>query len=706
MNNSDAFRIIQNYIRLGFPVFPVHWLSSGICSCGKACKSPGKHPLTQHGFYDASVDEGVIRDWSRRFPKANWAIVTGESSKLVVIDIDSDRGGFDTWTRLLQNHLEPFTTVKVRSGRGGKHIWFQQPGGVRIPCSQGVLGQGIDVRGDGGYILVPPSQTQDSYQFETPLDTTPISEMPGWIIESLTASNHSNIQACNAIVPQGQRHNAIISEGKRMKSRYHSVKDLFQYLKSYYITECEPGDHPVSDDEIAAIASWVMNSGLQHPLTDLGNSERFSKQHKHHARWCEEKGCWLIWNGQYWVTDKDLQIVKYAHDTVRSINDEARNCSENEEFSIKRHALRSESSMRIHAMLDHAKPYMAISMSEFENDPLFINVQNGILDLRTGVLSPHQSDRFFSRIIDTLFDPAAKCFHWERFLTVITGADQDLMDFLQRAVGYSLTGLTDEQCLFFIYGPGKNGKTTFIETLHMIFGDYSIKTDAKLLLEDKNFNDKQYAAQLVGIRFVSANEVADCKRMNETVIKDLTGGDKILARSLYKEPFTFKPSHKLWMYGNNKPQITGQDEGIWRRIRVIPFTVSIPKESTLPQSVLLQQFKEEASGILSWAVRGCLDWQRNGLVIPKSVQEATSEYRYEEDVVQHFIDDVCVSEASGQIEKNELFQLFRAWCYQLGNLEFEQKSQKWFTKQLTRLGFSQQGHGRKFIGGLVARRMV
>ena len=706
MEKNEKLAQLTGYIQRGFPILPLHWMVDGQCSCKKDCHSNGKHPLTQHGFKDASTDLDQVMLWHSKFPEANWGIATGAVSMLVVIDVDVKTNGNISWEQLVRENPGTTNTITVSSGGGGRHYWFRQPEELDIPSSQGKLAPGIDVRGNNGYIIVPPSRTLNEYRFLSPFESTPISEMPGWIIDLIMNAGQSEKGTRTETIPQGKRHKALISEGLRLKHSCSSAEELFNKLKMYCEVECEYGDHPVKDEEIWNIVTWIMENGLQHPLTDLGNAERFYEQHGEHIRWCEDTGKWLIWNGKIWVSDNKLEIVKLAHDTIRSIGSEAGVGSDSEQLIIKKHALSSESSLHIRAMIDNAKPYLAISMSEFENDPYLLNVENGILNLKTGAITPHQSDQFFGRYIDIPFDPSSTCPKWENFLAVIAGEDQDLIAFLQRAVGYSLTGVTDEQCFFFIYGRGRNGKTTFIETLHMIFGEYSTKTDAKLLTDDKYFNDKQYAAQLVGIRLVSANEVSDMRKMNESVVKDLTGGDIILARSLYREPFSFKPSHKLWMYGNYKPQIVGQDEGIWRRIKIIPFVVSIPPEINKPQSALFQDFKSEAPGILAWAVRGCLEWQRHGLGFPQKVVEATAEYRNEEDVVQQFIDEICTIDCSGQSNKTELYMQCQTWCARSGYAEYEHRSQKWFTQQLTRQGYSQCGHGRQLISGLKIERRV
>ncbi len=226
-------------------------------------------------------------------------------------------------------------------------------------------------------------------------------------------------------------------------------------------------------------------------------------------------------------------------------------------------------------------------------------------------------------MINVVYDSDAKCPEWEKFLDLVTGGDQDLQSFLQLAVGYTLTGRTDEHCLFVLYGTGSNGKTTFTETIRLLLGDYAQRVNIESLMQ--SWGSGQAAtpdiANMAGARFVLSSEIPENRKLNESLVKDLTGGDAITARKLFANPFTFTPNHKLWIFGNHKPRVAGTDEGIWRRIRVVPFNVTIPKEQRRQMSDVLEVFQNEMPGILAWAVNGCILWQVNGLPIPEAVQQ-------------------------------------------------------------------------------------
>ena len=314
---------------------------------------------------------------------------------------------------------------------------------------------------------------------------------------------------------------------------------------------------------------------------------------------------------------------------------------------------------------------------------MLLNCPNGTLDLQTGRLLKHDRADLLTKRIEVKYDSNAECPRWLAFLNRIMDGDQELILFLQRAVGYTLTGGVAEQCLFFMLGTGRNGKSTFIETLLALLGDYGQKAPTEMLMFKGNGggipND---LARLPGARLVVAAEVEQGRRLAESTVKDLTGGDTITARFLRQEFFDFTPTHKVWMYGNHKPVIKGTDEGIWRRIHLIPFAVQIPVSEQDPN--LKAKLAEELPGILAWAVRGCLDWQKHGLSVPESVKEATADYRAEMDVVSAFIEECCTTGQNHYAKWKELYAAYTDWC----NVNGERaESGKRFGNTLTERGY-------------------
>jgi len=402
-------------------------------------------------------------------------------------------------------------------------------------------------------------------------------------------------------------------------------------------------------------------------LDDTGNSERFTAQHGDSVRFNHSTGHWLLWTGTHWRRDEDGAIQRRAKATARAIYDEAAAAAKagNDDgaAALSKWARTSAAESRRNAMLSLAQSELPIPVTHdrLNRHDLLVNVQNGTLDLATGQLRAHSGDDLLTYVLPVDYDPAAVYPTWGAFIDRITGGDGNLADFLARAVGYTLSGLTGEQCLFFLYGRGANGKSTFIETVMALTGDLGCKARAQILMAEERERIPNEIAALAGRRLVVASELADGGRLNEGLVKDMTGGDTMSARFLHREPFQFKPTFKLWMYGNHKPVITGTDDGIWRRVRLIPFTVQIPEDERDP--ALPAKLRQELPGILAWAVRGWQDFQRRGgLDAPAAVTQATAEYRSESDILGIFLDERCVVAASATARAGELYQTFTEWA--------------------------------------------
>jgi putative DNA primase/helicase len=240
------------------------------------------------------------------------------------------------------------------------------------------------------------------------------------------------------------------------------------------------------------------------------------------------------------------------------------------------------------------------------------------------------------------------------------GGDEQMLAYLQRCVGYTLTGDVSEQCLFFLHGKGQNGKSTFAETVQKLLGDYMLKSSSKLYTLDRYGTEPETEiARLFGKRLVTSTETEARSELAESRVKDLTGGDTLSGRELYQKAFNFQPMHKLWIYGNHRPNVSGNDKGIWRRIKLIPFEVTIPDDEKDPG--LMQKLEGELPGILIWAVKGCLDWQKRGLCEPSKVTNATKEYREEEDILAEFVSAVCLVAPSAEVNRSELYAAYRRW---------------------------------------------
>jgi putative DNA primase/helicase len=334
---------------------------------------------------------------------------------------------------------------------------------------------------------------------------------------------------------------------------------------------------------------------------------------------------------------------------------------------------------------------------DLDKDPLLFNCQNGTLDLKTGKLRRHERSDLITKLSPVKYDVKAKCPTFLTFLDTIFGGDKDLIAYVQRAVGHALTGNVSEKALFILFGDGDNGKTTLLEAIRYIMGDYASVIDIDVLMQTSQSSERQYAiAGLLGKRYVTSSEAEEGQRLKEATVKNLTGMGRQTARRIYGSPFDFEPQYKLFIDANYKPVIRGTDNAIWNRIRLVPFTVSIPKDQQ--DRDLGKKLRAEAPGILAWAVRGCLDSQQHGLGECKAVTDAVGSYRTQMDLVADFLSDCCVTDPSYSVPFKDLYQEFLDWCKDIGETA---PSQTAFGTRLTARGFpSSRTAGQRLRMGL------
>ena len=418
-------------------------------------------------------------------------------------------------------------------------------------------------------------------------------------------------------------------------------------------------------------------------LTDLGNSERFVADHGEDVRYCYPWGKWLVWSGARWERDDSGRVHRLAKETVRGIYREASDAEEDgRRKELAKHATRSEAEAKIRAMLELAKSERPVSPDDLDADPWLLNSANGTIDLRSGELRDHRREDLITRLAPVRYDPGATAPTWEGFLErVLPG--EDLRAFVRRASGYSATGDTSEQCMFINHGTGNNGKSTFQEALTGALGDYAMRAPTEMLMAKRSGGVPNDVARLKGARFVTASETEEGRRLAESLVKDLTGQDTISARFMKAEWFDFKPSHKLWLSTNHKPEIRGTDNAIWRRIRLIPWAVTVPpaeRDRKLPE-----RLRDELPGVLAWVIRGCIEWHSEGLQAPDEVRRATSEYRAEMDVLRDFFAERCVVAEDAWAMADELLAAYDRW--RLPNNERELTRTK-FGRMLVERGFA------------------
>jgi putative DNA primase/helicase len=329
--------------------------------------------------------------------------------------------------------------------------------------------------------------------------------------------------------------------------------------------------------------------------------------------------------------------------------------------ALLKHMLAWEDARNIARCLELAKsePGVPVVPADLDRDPLLFNVINGTIDLRTGLLREHRRDDLITKLAPVEFDPQAQCPQWERSLDRWMDGNGDLITYLQRVAGYALTGDVSEQCLWFFHGGGANGKSTFLGTLLALLGDYGMQAVSDLLMVKHNETHPTERADLFGKRFVATIETEEGKRMAEALMKQMTGGDRIRARKMRQDFFEFDPTHKIAFAANHKPAIRGNDLAVWRRIKLVPFTVTIPDEEKDKQ--LPAKLKAELPGVLNWCLRGCLDWRREGLAEPDEVRQATTQYQCEQDTVQAFLNDRCRLHRDARAKSSALLEAYHEW---------------------------------------------
>lgn len=396
-------------------------------------------------------------------------------------------------------------------------------------------------------------------------------------------------------------------------------------------------------------------------LTDTGNAERFAAQHADKAKYVTAWKTWLVWDGKRWRHDDRGMIDQLSKETARSLDLEvSASLDDDERKRLRAHATKTESRAGRENMIALARSELAASPDDFDREPMLLNVTNGTIDLRTGMMHEHRREDMLTRIVDVAYDPAAECPVFEKFISRAMGDRTELVSYLQKAIGYSLTGDVREQVFFFLHGEGANGKSTLAELLMRLLGPYAKTAAPDLLMMRDQEQHLTWLAELEGARFVVCQEIAEGKSWNERTLKQLTGGDAITANRMHKDPIQFWPSHKLWVCANQKPKMREGGLATWRRVRLVPFSVTIPVEER--DRALGAKLQAEMSGILSWAVLGCLRWQEEGLEAPAEVSDATNAYRDESNHVPTFAEDRLVFGDGHSVPKAALYEAYTLWC--------------------------------------------
>lgn len=695
--------------RTGLAVFPTRGKAPAIS------KDDGGN-----GFYDATNDPAAIEALFARAPYADGFGVVGAT----VFDLDVKPGidGRDSAREAGLPYLDA-ETVRALTPRGGSHVYFAGT----VPTRIGVL-PGVDIKSAKAYVIAPPALGRVWEADASPWDV-PLAPVPAWLRALAEGPPRDNVKPEDAPddedAPAGMlaRAHAYVARIPGAVSGQNGHKATFTAalaavrgfglstregveVLTRYNERCSPRWtqkellHKVRTARADGRRPWRYLADQTpeqprrpRPLTETGNAERLVDTFGADIRWNPAFG-FLTYDGHRWERDDQKRVFSFAKDTVRNIYREAADAdSEDERKALAKWAHKSESRAAREAMvaLAASEPGIPVALTELDTDLWALNVHNGTLDLRTGQLRPHNRADLLTKLAGCPYIAGAKAPTWDRFLERVL-PDPEVRAFVQRFAGYSATGSVREHAMLLFWGTGLNGKTTMTETWQHVLGDYSVTANPALLMAKGGDSHPTERATLHSRRLAVCSETEEGRALAEVTLKQLTGGDNVSARFMHRDEFTFAPTHKLVMSSNHKPRVRGTDNGVWRRIHLVPFIVTIPEEERDVE--LPEKLRAEAPGVLRWLVEGCLSWQRIGLRPPAAVRAATAEYRQDEDAIAQFLMDRCyVSPAKSdtvRVKAGDLYSTYRKWCEDTGTREQSQRS---FGTALTERGFERTTRG-------------
>lgn len=615
------------YLAAGFSIIPI--------------RPRDKRPLVAwKPFQRRRATPEEVEGWYQRWPNAGVGIVTGAISGIIVLDVDGEPGVASLRELLPQTPEgvpEGIVSWIVGTPRGGWHVYFAHPGGAVANFAK--RRPGLDRRGDGGYVVAPPS---GGYEWITSPGEAALADCAAWL-RALLARPGGNGDGQRAPgpedIPEGARNDTLYRFARRLHARGMMGTEILAALLTLNASRCRP---PLPEAEVREIAAHAATQAdrptdieVAH-LTDLGNAERLVVQHGDRLRFCKRLGQWFVWDGRRWKPDETGEVERLAKETVRTIYAEAAaEADPARRVELAKHARASEAAGRIAAMVTLAatEQPVVVRVEELDADPWVLNVENGTVDLlRTGTLRPHRREDLITKLAPVHYDPAARDAVWEQYLDRVL-PNPRVRDYVQRALGYSLVGDPREEKVFFVHGPQATGKTTLLEAVKSALGDYARTADFETFLKRRGeAGIRNDLARLAGARVVCAIEVEEGRAFAEGLLKHLSGGDTVAARFLYKEHFEFRPQFTLWLAANHRPAVSAHDGALWRRLVLVPFTEVIPKAERDPAvKAHLQHDRGARAALLAWLVEGCVAWQRQGLGEVDTVETYTETYRQEQD---------------------------------------------------------------------------
>lgn len=650
-------------------------------------ESEGKKPWLTEWQKRASTDVQVIRGWWEQRPGSNVGLATGEASGFFVLDVDPAKGGFESLERLEARYGDLPSTPLVLTGGGGRHYYLRWPGfEVRNTTDlvvEGVSYRGLDIRGTGGQVVAPPSVNAKGVEYDWDMLTSlpepgvAFADAPAWLLKAVGSPVRPMRFNLPDVIPEGSRDETFTRLAGTMRAAGMDESAIFLAMEETNRTRCHPPLPRAQLEKIAkSVSKYPPRLNVREPAgggsagddwwkrdwSDAGTGARFAARWKGELRYSPQLGWMAFRDGRWRGIDKTVVVSQYAGAMSREMASETGHEEAAEDW--KKYAKGLSQARRIGAYLPSAAGSADVHVDDvnaWDGNGWVLNCPNGVVDLRSGsILSTDGRSGLHTKMAGAPYVAGSAAPRWEKFLLEIMLGREDLVAFLQRMVGYMLTGEVSEQALFFAYGDGANGKSLFANTIKAVLGGYGITGAPGLLMASKSDKHTTDLADLRGARFVLASESSEGKSFDEEVVKRLTGSDPIKARLMRQDNFEFQPTHKLLVLSNHKPRVRGRDNGIWRRLRLIPFDARF--EGTGDNKALGRELWAEREGILSWAVRGCLDWQEIGLEPPRAVLEAVEEYKAEEDDLAPWIAERCDLGPDMEAATAALYANYRGWA--------------------------------------------
>jgi putative DNA primase/helicase len=639
-----------------------------------------KSPLHTGWQSNTTTDTTAVKSWLAE--GLNVGIATGEASDLFVIDVDlpkepGEADGRDTLARLEAELGWLPETLTVATGSGGIQFYFRH---VPSILNEVKFAPGLDIRTTGGLVVAAGSTHPNGRKYEVSINK-PLAELPeAWVAYIKDHQQNKKVKSSGPSTQgsfaEGSR-NASLTSLAGLFRRFGLKGDvLYSLLASQNIARCNP---PLPDSEVRTIANSVSqypdNPALDFRATETWVAEKFAEHHKDVARFVTDLKQWFVWDGTRWSPDRLDRIVEFVKLHIRSLSALASSITDDATRStIAKFALSCESANKRHSIesLVRGEATLKITSNFYNTNPWLFNVQNGTIEIdpeaKTWTFREHRREDFLSQIADVSYDPDAKCPRWDRFLTEVFPGQVEVVRFLQKSIGYSLTGSIREAIMWLLRGAGRNGKGTIIKIIGKMFGDYAIGVKIEFFLMKKNDDggprDGRY--QLIGKRFVSASEPADGRRMNTANLKELIDPDgKLSAGKLYStEDIPFDATQHYWLASNDDLVIRGDDQAMWDRLRRIEFTERFANSGDI---TLKDDLWKEKDGIFNWVLEGLRLYLQEGFKDqPKEVKDATTKYQADQDQVGRFLEEAKHPETNitDLISAHALYVAYKEWAMQ------------------------------------------